>query len=179
MGSMKKLQDYLTVGYVLRPRGVKGEVKVEPLTDSIEQFNEWDVLYIKDGDQYYPLKIITKRYIRNSVYISFEGYNNMNMAEKLRGQYLWIPRDQIGDLPEDTFFIADILGCEVRTQEGVTLGKVERVIHTGSNDVYLVKGSTGEVLIPGLKKVILDIDIIEKEIIVAAQELEGLLPDED
>ena len=49
MGSMKKLQDYLTVGYVLRPRGVKGEVKVEPLTDSIEQFNEWDVLYIKDG----------------------------------------------------------------------------------------------------------------------------------
>ena len=60
MGSMKKLQDYLTVGYVLRPRGVKGEVKVEPLTDSIEQFNEWDVLYIKDGDQYYPLKIITK-----------------------------------------------------------------------------------------------------------------------
>ena len=66
----------------------------------------------------------------------------MNMAEKLRGQYLWIPRDQIGDLPEDTFLLQTSLDVS-KTQEGVTLGKVERVIHTGSNDVYLVKGSTG------------------------------------
>jgi 16S rRNA processing protein RimM len=179
MGSMKKLLKYLTVGYVLRPRGVKGEVKVEPLTDSIEQFNEWNVLYIKDGDQYYPLKVNTKRYIGNSVYIRFEGYNDMNKAETLRGQYLWIPRDQLGDLPENTFFIADILGCKVKTQEGLNLGWIERVIQTGSNDVYLVKGSTGEILIPGLKKVVLGIDVLEKEIIVAAEELEGLLPDED
>lgn len=171
--------DYLSVGYVLKPQGIKGEIKVEPLTDYIERFDELDILYIKEANQYNPVKVMSTRYRGNHVFLRLEGYNNMDDAEKLRGQYLWIPRDQVRDLPKDTFLIADIIGCAVYTQEGDHLGHVDRVIHTGSNDVYVTEGPLGEILIPGLKKVVLDVDIQGRQITVAVQELEGLLPDED
>lgn len=169
--------EYLSVGYVLKPQGIKGEVKVDPLTDYIERFDELDTIYIKIMDQYNPLKIIARRYSGNHVFLRLEGYKDIDQAEKLRGQYLWIPRDEARDLPKNTFLIADIIGCAVYTQEGEQLGHVDRIIHTGSNDVYVTKGSMGEILIPGLKKVVLDVDIQGRKITVAAQELEGLLPD--
>lgn len=170
--------DYLSVGYILKPQGIKGEIKVEPLTDYIERFDELDTLYIKVANQYSPLAVISTRYSGHHVFLRLEGYDDVDKAEKLRGQYLWIPRDKARDLPEDTFLIADILGCAVYTQEGSQLGHVDRIIHTGSNDVYVTKGSMGEILIPGLKKVVLDVDIQSRKITVAAQELEGLLPDD-
>lgn len=171
--------DYLSVGYILKPQGIKGEIKVEPLTDYMERFDELDIFYIKNGNQYSPLKVISTRYSGHHVFLRLEGFNNMNDAEKLRGQYLWIPREMAKNLPKDTFFIADIIGCSVYTQDGKQLGNVDRVIHTGSNDVYVTKGSMGEILIPGLKKVVLDVDVKARRITVSAQELEGLLPNED
>ncbi len=171
--------EYLSVGYVLKPQGIRGEVKVEPLTDYIGRFDELSTLYVKIGDQYRPLRIIARKYRGNHVYLQLEGCHNRDQAESLRGQYLWIPRDKARDLPKDTFFIADIIGCAVYTTEGKLLGHVDRVIHTGSNDVYVTKGPVGEILIPGLKKVVLDVDIKSKKIIVAMEELEGLLPNAD
>ena len=171
--------DYISVGYVLKPQGIKGEIKVEPLTDYIERFDELDILYIKEDDKYTPTRILSRKYSPNHVFLLLEGYYDRNQAEKLRGQYLWIARDQVRELPEDTFLIADIIGCAVYTKEGQYLGSVDDVIETGSNDVYVTKGPLGDVLIPGLKKVILDVDIKNKKIIVSAQELEGLLPNAD
>ena len=171
--------EYISVGYILRPRGIKGEIKVEPLTDYIERFDELDILYIKVMNQYKPVKILARNYSHSYVFLRLEGYNDMNQVEELRGQYLWIPRDQVRKLPKDTFLIADIIGCAVYTQEGQHLGRVDSVIQTGSNDVYVTKGPLGEILIPGLKKVVLDVDIQSRKITVAVQELEGLLPNED
>jgi len=173
------LLQYLSVGYILKPQGIKGEIKVEPLTDYIERFDELDTLYIKEGDQCQPVNVIARRYRGNHVFLRLEGYKDINQVEELRGEYLWIPREEARELPEDTFFIADIVGCAVYTQEGQDLGRVDSVIHTGSNDVYITKGSMGEILIPGLKKVVLDVDIQSRKITVAAQELEGLLPNAD
>jgi 16S rRNA processing protein RimM len=173
------LLEYISVGYVLKPRGIKGEIKVEPLTDYIERFDELDVLYIKENDEHKPVKILSRTYSQTHVFLKLEGYMDRDQAERLRGQYLWITRDQVRDLPEDTFLIADIIGCAIYTKEGKHLGCVDNVIHTGSNDVYVTKGPLGEILIPGLKKVVLDVDIQEKKIIVSVQELEGLLPDAD
>lgn len=171
--------DYLSVGYILKPHGIRGEMKVEPLTDYIERFDELDTLYIKRAEQYCPIRIMARRYRGNHVFLVLEGYDNLDKTEKLRGQYLWIPRDEARALPEDSFFVADIIGCAVFTEEGRPLGHVDGIIHTGSNDVYVTKGSMGQILIPGLKKVVLDVDIQSRKIIVAAQELEGLLPDAD
>lgn len=171
--------DYLTVGYVLRPRGIKGEVKIEPLTDNMEQFEAWKTLYIEGAEGYLPLEIKAKRYIKNHVYLYFHGYDNTDKAEKLRGKYLWIPKKLLGDLPDDSFFVADIIGCSIFTGQGQNLGIVDRVLHTGSNDVYVSKNLNKEILIPALKKTVLDVDIQAKKIIVDAHELKGLLPDED
>lgn len=170
---------YLSVGLVLKPQGLKGEVKVNPLTDNIKRFDNLDEVYIKAGQNYIPLKIRGRWYRKDFVYLSFEGYEDRNQAERLRNEYLWIPREKAIPLPEDTFFIADLIGCAVRTNEGECLGHIEQVIQTGSNDVYVVNGSKGEILIPALKKVVLQVDIMNRFIEVDASELEGLLPDED
>lgn len=174
-----KLLEYLSVGWVLKPQGIKGEIKVKPLTDDITRFDDLDEVYLKHGQDYFPVKIIDRKYRKDFVYLILEGYSDRNQAEKLREQYLWIPRDMARVLPQGTYFIADIIGCIVRTSEGQELGHIDQVLQTGSNDVYLVKGSKGQILIPALKKVVLQIDIYNKAIEVDAGELEGLLPDED
>lgn len=171
--------DYLSVGYVLKPQGIRGEIKVESLTDDIERFDKLDVLYIKNQEVYSPLKIMNRRYNRQYVYLSIQGYDSMNEAEKLRGEYLWIPREMARKLPKDSFFIADLIGCNVYTQEDEHLGSINEVIHTGSNDVYVTKGARGDILIPALKKVVLNVDIGGRRMIVDSQQLEGLLPDAD
>jgi len=173
------LLKYLSVGLVLKPQGIKGEIKVKPLTDDITRFDDLDEIYLKNGQNYFPVKIIGRRYRNDFVYLALEGYGDRNRAECLRGQYLWIPRHMARVLPEDTYFIADLVGCVVRTRDGEELGRIEQVIQTGSNDVYLVNGDRGEILIPALKKVVLQVDIVNKVIEVDAEELEGLLPDED
>lgn len=170
---------YLSVGMVLKPQGLKGEVKVEPLTDDITRFDDLDVVYLKSGQSYFEVKIISRRYSSNFVYLILEGFEDRNQAEKLRGQYLWIPRHMARILPEDTFLIADLIGSAVITNDGRQLGHIERVLQTGSNDVYVVNGDKGEILIPALKKVVLRVDIVNKKVEVDVQELEGLLPDEN
>ncbi|HZJ82999.1 MAG TPA: ribosome maturation factor RimM [Clostridia bacterium] len=171
--------NYLSVGYVLKPQGIKGEIKVESLTDNLERFDKLSVLYIKCQEGYDPIEIVARRYSGKFVYLSIKGYDDMNAAEKLRGQYLWIPREEAKKLPEGSFFIADLIRCNVYTQEEEHLGSIKEVIHTGSNDVYVIKGVKGEILIPALKKVVLNVDIEAKRMTVDSLKLEGLLPDED
>lgn len=171
--------EYLSVGYVLKPQGIKGEIKVEPLTDNMERFDTLKQVFIEENSGYKAVKIKSRRYRNNFVYLKLEGFDSIGDAERLRNQYLWIPRSMAVPLPEDTYFIADIVGCRVETLDGRELGRVDHVIQTGSNDVYAVKGSMGEILIPALKKVIQEVDVIEGKIVVDAAYLEGLLPDED
>lgn len=168
--------DYLSVGYVLKPQGIRGEIKVESLTDDLERFNELDLLYIENQGEYNPLKITARRYSGQHIYLCLEGYNNMDEAENLRGEYLWIPREMARVLPEDSFFVADIIGCDVYTTEDEYLGSIDDIIHTGSNDVYVTRGPKGEILIPALKKTIIGVDIEGKRIAVNPDELEGLWP---
>lgn len=171
--------DYLSVGYVVKPQGVRGEIKVEPLTDYMERFDELETLYLKGPDGYKPKRVVARRYSSRHIFLRLEGFEDRDSAEGLRGEYLWIPRHMARELPEDTFLIADIIGCIVYTEDGKELGKIDRVIETGSNDVYVTKGPMGEILIPGLKKVVSDIDINGRRIQVKASELGGLLPHED
>lgn len=172
------LRRYLSVGYVSKPQGIKGEVKVEPLTDDMYRFDDLDEVFLKRGDRYIPVKVLGRKYIKNFVILKLEGFEDRNQAETLRGEYLWVSREQARPLPEDTYYIADIVGCCVETSDGRFLGRVTGVLHTGSNDVYVVRDKE-EVLIPALKKVVIHVDIEKRKIVVNADELEGLLPNED
>lgn len=170
--------EYFAVGYVLKPQGIKGEVKVEPLTDDISRFDKLDVVLLRRDTKYIRIKIEDTRYMGNYVILKLEGYDDRSSAEGLRDEYFWIPRTLAKELPEHAYFISDIIGCNVRTDIGKTLGPVKEIIRTGSNDVYVVDSKDGEILIPALKKVVREVDIEKKLIIIDTTEIEGLLPDE-
>ncbi|NLX70909.1 MAG: 16S rRNA processing protein RimM [Clostridiales bacterium] len=176
-----ELLKYLSVGYVLKPHGVRGALKVEPLTDNMYRFDYLDQVFLKKGNnQYRPVKIEDRKYGKNFVILKLEGYEDRNQSETLRGEYLWVPRENAVALPEDTYYIADIIGCSVETSNGQLLGHIVRVLKTGSNDVYIVRDkSKNEILIPALKKVVNKINLVDRKIIVKAEEMEGLLTDED
>lgn len=176
---MTRMLDYLSVGVVLKPQGLKGEIKVKPLTDDERRFDALRKVYLKNGEAYREAEINSRRYDKGFVFLKLKGYETIESVEHLRNQYLWIPRSLARILPKDTFFIADLIGCRVQTRTGESLGKITDVLETGSNDVYVIQGPKGDILLPALKKVVVDVDIREGLVIVDLTDMEGLLPDED
>ena len=149
------------------------------MTDEITRFDELKTVYLKNGD-YKEIQIQTCRYSKDFVFLKLKGYETFEAVEPLRNQELWIPRYMAKILPEDTYFITDLLDCQVETFTGEILGRITEVIETGSNDVYIVEGgSKGQILIPALKKVVTKVDLSNKRVIVDLTDMEGLLPNED
>lgn len=168
------MQEYFEIGQIVNTFGVKGEVKVNPFTDDIERFEELKSIYIVKNKELLEFEIENVRYQKNMVLLKLKNINDMNMAEKYKGCYIKIHRKDTRELPKDTYFIADIIGSEVITDEGVKLGRVDDIYNTGSNDIYVVKDELGkQILLPNIKEVILDINI-EKQI-VTVHLLEGLI----
>lgn len=153
------MKDFLNVGQIINTHGVRGEVKVFPLTDDMYRFDDLQVVYI--GDKAYEIENV--KYLKDKVVLKLEGINSIEEAEKYKQKYLKISREDAIELPEDSYFITDILGCTVVDTEGFEYGEVKEVIQTGSNDVYWVKGNK-EILVPVLKDIVLDIDVVNKKI---------------
>lgn len=163
-------QGYVAVGRVLGPWGLRGELKVEPLTDFPERFALGCSLYV-EGVAY----VIERcRWHKGKAYVKLSGIGSAAAAEALRQRFLEVPEDELKPLSEGEYYQFQILGLEVRTIEGQPLGKVTQILSTGSNDVFVVHGEGGELLIPALDDVIKAIDLdggwIEVELV------EGLLP---
>lgn len=171
------MQQYLEIGKITAPHGVKGAVKIIPLTDNPERYLDLDWVYIDDGTQLNKYHISDVKFFKNTVIIKFKEINNRNEAELMKNLYLKIDRRNAVKLPEDSYFICDIIECEVFDIKGVKIGVVSDVLETGSNDVYVVKRERGkDVLIPALKSVIKDVSINDKKITVELPE--GLIDDE-
>ena len=167
--------EYLSIGYVLKAHGLKGEIKVEPLTDYVNRFDEIDLVYLENNGNYMKTKIKSRRYSKGFAYILLEEYADIDKAETIKGKYLWITREMTRKLPKDTYLIVDIINSTVLTDKGDNLGKIINVIHTGSNDVYVIKNNQKEILIPALKRVFLNVVIENKKLLIKADELEGLI----
>ena len=155
-------QEYFEVGQIVNTFGIKGFVKVKPFTDDMERFEELkSVLVVKNKEQI-EMQIEQVKYQQTVVLLKFKG-----MAEKLKGSYLKIHRKDTRKLPKDTYFIADLIGLNVYTEEGELLGKVDDIYNNKSNDVYVIKDELGkQILLPGIKEVIKQIDIDNEKIIV-------------
>ena len=161
------MQEYLEIGQIVNTFGVKGMVKVNPFTDDITRFDKLKKVYICKKASMEEVEIEEVKYHKNMVLLKIKGINDMNQAEKCKGLYLKIHRKDAIKLPKDTYFIADLLGLEVYTDEGVLLGKVDDIYNTGSNDIYVVKDELGkQVLLPGIKEVLKDINLSKEKIIV-------------
>lgn len=150
---------YLRIGYILKPQGIKGEVKLEALTDDAARFHGLRRIFIEQNGCYKEAKITVNRITGNYVYAYLEGCYTRQAAESMRSAYICVERDEAITLPEDSWFICDIEGIKV-VCEGEELGIVNEVIKTGAVDVFSVKTTDGgQMLFPALKKVIMDVDL--------------------
>lgn len=158
---------YLEIGQIVNTFGIKGMVKVKPFTDDINRFDRLETIYIKNKKGKKEYKIQEVKYHKQMVMLKLEGIENPEEAETLRESYLLIDRDKEEPLEEGTYYIVDLLGLEVFSDEGELLGKVDDIFNTGSNDIYVVKDELGkQILLPGTSEVIKDVDLEQGKITV-------------
>lgn len=152
---MKK--QFLEAGKIVTTHGIRGEVKIMPYTDTPELLAEFDRLFIGRDKQ--ELFIEHSRVFKNMVIAKIEGVDTPEDAEKLRNKVLFMHRDDL-ELDEDTYFIQDLIGVEVRDADsGFVYGKISDVMQTGANDVYVVTGGDREYLVPAIPDVVISTDI--------------------
>ena len=159
--------DRLRVGVITSPHGIAGEVNVYPTTDDINRFRDLKKVYIDLGKELLPGNITSVKYFKGMAILGIDCIPDRNAAEKLRKKDLLIDREDAVQLEEGEYFICDLIGFKVVTDEGEELGVLDDVIQTGANDVYSVKDASGnEILIPVIDDCVLDIDTDEERIAV-------------
>lgn len=158
---------YLEIGQIVNTFGIKGMVKVKPFTDNIERFSNLEKIYIKNKSGQTEYKIQEVKYHKNMVLVKFEGIENPEQADLLRNSYLIVDRETEEPLEAGRYYIVDMIGLDVFTDDNEYLGKLEDIYNTGSNDIYVVKNELGkQVLLPAIEDVIKSIDMDNKKVIV-------------
>ncbi len=162
------MQEYFEVGQIVNTFGIKGLVKVKPFTDEKSRFEELKSVYISQkGKSLYKVEIENVSYQKEMVLLKLKGIDSLTDAEKYKGAYLKIERKDAKKLPKDTYFIADLIGLEVYTDDGELLGKLDDIFKTNANDVYVVKNEIGkQILLPAIKEVLKQIDLENEKITV-------------
>lgn len=165
---MKK--EFLEAGKIVSIHGIRGEVKIMPYCDSPELLCEFDRLFI--GKNHKEIGIERSRVFKNMVIAKLEGVDTPEEAEQLRNKLLFMNRDDL-ELDENTYFIQDLIGMEVRDADtDFMYGKISDVMQTGANDVYIVNGTDREYLIPAISDVVISTDIDSDLMLI--RPLEGL-----
>lgn len=166
--------NYLRIGVITGPHGVHGEVKVYPTTDDIHRFEELDNVCMDTGKEYRILDIEQVKYFKGVLIIKFRQITDRTEAEKYRNKDLLVDREHAIPLADDEYFICDIIGAKVITDDGQDFGILKEVLQTGANDVYVVDRKDGkEVLLPVIPDCILNVDTEQKT--VTAHIMKGLI----
>ena len=151
------MENMLRVGVITSTHGIKGEVKVFPTTDDAIRFKELKEVILDTGKEYIPMEIEHVKFFKNMVILKFRGYDNINEIEKYKSRDLLITRDQAVDLEPDEYFITDLIGLTVVSDQGAELGTLKDVLETGANDVYVVAMKDGkELLLPAIEVHVLE-----------------------
>ncbi|MGG0276028.1 ribosome maturation factor RimM [Bacillus rhizoplanae] len=168
---------WFNVGKIVNTHGVRGELRVISRTDFPEErYKVGNTLYIwqEKGTEPLAVKITSHRQHKSFDLLTFEGYNNVNEVEQLKGTLLKVPEEQLGELAEGEYYYHEIIGCTVVTEDGETIGTIKEILSPGANDVWVIKQPKGQdVLIPYIEEVVLQVNIGEK--LVTIQVMEGLL----
>lgn len=157
------MEELFQVGSITQTHGIRGEVKVFPLTDDISRFKNMKNLLLDGGKEgYISLEVENVRPQKNVVILKFKGIDNINDIEKYKGHGLFVTKENRVKLKKDEYFIADLIGCEVYTDENPDdkFGTISDVMETGANDVYEIElEAGGTVLLPAIKDCILGVDV--------------------
>jgi 16S rRNA processing protein RimM len=170
---------YLLIGEILRPHGIRGELRLKILTDYPERVAKIKTVYLgKDAtdDAAIPYKVQSARLHQQFLLLTLAEVQDRNEAETLRGQFVMIGIDDAVPLEDDEIYLYELIGLTVKTDTGEELGTIQDVLETGANDVYVVSSRKyGEVLIPAHDETVLEIDMDSETVTVKLPD--GLLPE--
>lgn len=157
------MEELFRVGVISNTHGIRGEVKVYPTTDNVRRFDDLKEVILDTGKEQLILHVTSVKYFKNMVILKFKEFDNINDIIPYKGMDLLVTRENAIPLEEGEYYIADIIGSKVITDEDKILGTLTDVLQTGANDVYVVKTKDGkEVLLPSIEECILDRDIENK-----------------
>ena len=168
------MEKLLQVGVISSTHGVRGEVKVFPTTDDAKRFKKLKKVILDTGREHLPLELESVRFFKQFAIVKFKGIDNINDIEKYKGKSLLVDREHAVKLGKDEYYIADMIGLRVMTDDGEEFGTLKDVLETGANDVYIIDSvKHGEVLIPAIKQCVLDVDIESGKMVIHL--MEGLV----
>jgi len=164
---------FLAVGKIVSAVGLRGAVKVLVMTDFPDRFEQGKTVHL--GDELVPHQLCSVELRKNGqqAVLYFQGCDNRAQADRLRGKLIWIPSEEAMPLPEGRYYLHQVLGLQVETEDGESLGVLNEVLFTGGNDVYIVSDGEREILIPVLEDVILEVNLTTHKVVVRLPE--GLL----
>ena len=169
------MEQYFRVGVFANTHGIRGEIKVYPTTDDVSRFRDLKEVILDTKKEPIPLEVEGVKFFKNMVILKFKGIDNINDIEKYKGKSLFVTRENAVELEEDEYYIGDLIGMEVYTDDSEErFGVLKDVMETGANEVYIITSENhGEVLLPAIHECILDIDVEAKKMKVHL--MEGLL----
>lgn len=171
--------EYLMIGEVLKPQGIRGEAKIKPYAADHDDFRRWKTLFLQDGDAYTPIACKCSRVHDGFAYVTLGDCASPEDVEKLRGRQLFIDRAHAARLDEDTVYICDLVGCEAVDENGNVIGTLTDVLQHGAVDVYVFRTKTGTMMAPALKAVFPRVDVEARRIDVCAERLQEVAVFED
>ena len=161
--------DIIKLGKITAPQGIKGEVRVYPYTDQPTRFSEIEAVLLNGR----RCRIEKARYMKNMAVLKLEGIDDRNAAEAMRNRELLLPREELWKQPEDTYFVDDLVGCAVVSEDGEPVGTLKTIHSRPAQDLYEIEREDGSsFLLPAVKEFVKDVKTDEKIIVIHL--IEGL-----
>ena len=152
------MEEYLRVGVISNTHGVRGEVKIFPTTDDIGRFKKLKQCVIDTGREHVAVEVESCKFFKQTPILKFKSIDQLNDVERYKGKDLLVHREHAVKLKKNEFFIVDLIGLKVESDEGMDIGTLTDVLQTGANDVFVVKTAEGdEVLIPYIEQCVPEI----------------------
>lgn len=168
----------IKIAKIVNTHGVSGEVKAIPLSDFADRYASLEKVFVKRNNVYQDMRIDSVRWGKKHLLLKFQGIDTPEHAVLLKNSYVEIDQEDTVPLPEGSYYLFEIIGLEVFEVNGNRLGRIQNVLQTSANDIYVVQGEQGkELLIPALKKVVRQVDLENNRMLVEL--LPGLLEEEE
>ena len=169
----RKLMEMFEIGVITKAQGIKGEVRIHPITDDPNRFSLLigQEVFLKQGEKSTPYKLTHARVQKGAVIAKLDSINDRNAAELLIRGVITIPPEKALPLEDDEYYVRDLIGLNVETESGEGLGIIAQVLNTNANDVYVIEPLEGDsFMIPAIKDVVLNVSMAEKKITVRLME---------
>lgn len=164
--------EYLQIGEIVRPQGIRGEVKLRAMTSDLTRYTRLEAVYLLRGETYERRRVLKGRTYDGFAFLQLEGVTDRNQAEALRGTAVYVDRGHAVELGEDENFICELIGLTAVDTQGREIGRLTDVLQPNSVcDVYVFDTARGEMMIPALKRVVRSVDVGAGQIVLDEQAL--------